>query len=697
MQPLTHRQLLLLLPLSVLVVAAILATRVGQGPTMIGPAAIILLEQLPGPLLWLLAAYGLGSWAAVLLPKQKWCTVDRELLVAAAGVATLLWLDTVIGSLGLLAFRWVAFAFVAVPALGGVFRMRQWTRPTAPTTAASWTLLGAIVPLSVLLVAALSTPGWLWQSEFGGYDALSYHLQLPREWLLHGAIVETPHNAYGYLPNAVEAAFMHLGALAGQKGMWAAMEATQLLAAGWTVLAAALTARLARRLVPDDFAALASASAAVVFLATPWVIVTGSLAYDEPAVLALTAAALLLVAGSDSIGARLGTLLGVLLGGACLAKLSTGPLVVAPLIAASVVLLHRKTWKKAFALAALLGLCALAPWLIRTFMWTGNPVFPMLTSLFGTGPWTAEQLVIWNTAHGAHGSLADRLFLLFNEFFRQGIGPSPNPSEPWLAQWSIMPMLGAGGAIALALRPVDAIRTRRAAMLVLFIVGSLVAWLLLTHMKARFLLPLAVPLAALATAGAIAVVPKARIVLPLAVIALAIVPLAIYLNEAGGMPARGLARAEVFRGDLARRLLERAEHDTAAREVLDVGGPQLFLNHLLPSDARILLVGEAAPFHFAFGTAEKPRLAYSTVWTRGVLEEAMLETSSPAEWIDRLEEQGFTHVYIHPSMLARWHQSGWLAAPLSEANLASLSAALTPVKQFNNGAALFSLRAFIER
>lgn len=697
MQPLTHRQLLCLLPLSVLVIAAILATRVGEGPAMIGPAAIILLEQLPGPLLWLLGAYGLGSWAAVLLPKPTWSTVDRELLVAAAGVATLLWLDTIFGSLGLLSIRWFAFACLAVPALGGVMRMRQWHRPTAPTTAASWTLLGLILPASVLLIAALSTPGWLWQSEFGGYDALSYHLQLPREWLLHGAIVETPHNAYGYLPNAVEAAFMHLGALAGRQGMWAAMEASQLLAAGWTLLAAALTARLAQRLVPEPFAALARCAAAVALLATPWVIVTGSLAYDESAVLALTAAALLLVAGSDTLGARIGVVLGVLLGGACLAKLSTGVLVVAPLIAASVVLLHRTSWKKTFALAALLGLCTLAPWLIRTFMWTGNPVFPMLTSLLGSGPWTAEQLAIWNTAHGAHGSLAERLVLLFNEFFRQGIGPSPNPAEPWLPQWSLMPILGVGGAIALALRPVDAIRTRRAAMLILFIGSSLIAWLLLTHMKARFLLPLAVPLAALASAGAIAVVPRVRVVLPLAVIALSIVPVVLYLNEADGMPARGIARAEVFRGDLARRLLENAKSDDAAREVLNVGGPQLFLNHLLPSNARILLIGEAAPFHFALGTADQPRIAYSTVWTRGPLEEAMLETSSPSAWIDRLEKQGFTHVYIHPSMLARWHRSGWLAAPLSEANLSSLSEALTPLKQFKNGAALFSLRAPVER
>jgi hypothetical protein len=184
--------------------------------------------------------------------------------------------------------------------------------------------------------------------------------------------------------------------------------------------------------------------------------------------------------------------------------------------------------------------------------------------------------------------------------------------------------------------------------------------------------------------------------IPLGAWALAMVPVVLYLNEAGSMPARGIARAEIYRGDLARQLLEHATSDDEAREILDLGGPQLFINHLLPSDARVLLVGEAAPFHFALGTANSPRITYSTVWTRGPLEEAILAGGTPREWIDQLETQGFTHILIHPGMLARWHASGWLATPLSEANLSALSEALIPLKQFANGAALFSLRAAVK-
>ena len=58
-----------------------------------------------------------------------------------------------------------------------------------------WTAAPAV---AVLLVAACSAPGWLWASEFGGYDALSYHLQLPKEWLHLKKITTLDHNVYSH-------------------------------------------------------------------------------------------------------------------------------------------------------------------------------------------------------------------------------------------------------------------------------------------------------------------------------------------------------------------------------------------------------------------------------------------------------------------------------------------------------------------
>ena len=64
-----------------------------------------------------------------------------------------------------------------------------------------------------MLAAALVPAGYLWSTEFGAYDALSYHLQSPREWLASGAMRPLPHLAYAGLPSFVEGAFMHLMAL----------------------------------------------------------------------------------------------------------------------------------------------------------------------------------------------------------------------------------------------------------------------------------------------------------------------------------------------------------------------------------------------------------------------------------------------------------------------------------------------------
>lgn len=72
---------------------------------------------------------------------------------------------------------------------------------------------------AMLVVAAACPPGTLWRVEALGYDTLSYHLQIPREWVTAGGMVELEHNVYSYLPGLMESAFAGLmvmrGSLAG--------------------------------------------------------------------------------------------------------------------------------------------------------------------------------------------------------------------------------------------------------------------------------------------------------------------------------------------------------------------------------------------------------------------------------------------------------------------------------------------------
>lgn len=685
-------QVFFLIAAGIVVAALVIVGLTGKNsPLDYAQTVTTFLYQIPSTLLWLLAALGIGGWAGTLLKRDEWNVLDRELLLFAIGIVSLIWLDTVFGSIGILKLPGASFFSLAILGLLGVWRIRGWTTPEPASKLANWTLAATVLPLAILLLAAISTPGWLWRTEFGGYDALSYHLQLPREWILLGGIVETPHNAYGYLPNGVEAAYMHLGLLTG--GMWNAAESCQLLSASWTILAALITARVARRLAPNDSGAFTSALGAALLLATPWVIVVGSLAYNESAVILALAAMLLLLLGTHELNWRGGAVLGILAGGACLAKLSSGVLVILPLAVACLLLLKRGRWLSIGASAACAAFIVLFPWLLRNGIWTGNPVFPFLTSLFGTGNWSAEQIAIWNSAHRGEGDLVSRLPAIFNAYFREGIGPSPDPTEPWLPQWSVMPWLGAAGAVILLLR-LKSERLRRAAVsLAVFVIVAIVAWILFTHAKARFLVPTAVPLAILTAAGAAHLLhsTKTRVILAVGAWFLALVPLGIYLGEGQGMPTWGIARNDAFRGEFEKEILAISESDEERRQILSNGSPGFYLNYLLPTNAQILLLGEAAPFHFRMHSEHGQRIAYSTVWSRGPLEKTLIESDDPQQWVQDLRDQGFTHIMINPSMLQRWQRSGWLAAELSTEKITSLTKQLKPMHRFNNGVVIFQV------
>jgi len=100
--------------------------------------------------------------------------------------------------------------------------------------------LAAAVPAAVLLAAAPAAPGWLWASEFDGYDSLSYHLELPAAWAEAGRAAPLTRNVYSFMPNAVEHAFLHVGLLAGE--VRTAGTAAQLLHAAMAIGAAVATA-----------------------------------------------------------------------------------------------------------------------------------------------------------------------------------------------------------------------------------------------------------------------------------------------------------------------------------------------------------------------------------------------------------------------------------------------------------------------
>lgn len=529
-----------------------------------------------------------------------------------------------------------------------------------------WSLVLWMPPLGLLLTAAACPPGTLWQVEAFGYDVMSYHLQLPREWLVGGAMAGLEHNVYSFLPSLVEAGYMQLGAMHGS--MRDAIYTAQLFHVSLAVLAAAGVAQAARHFVERGPAVAAGA----VLLAVPWVVVTGSLAYNEMAVLAFAAVAMVVLfdRGSERWGGA--AAIGFLVGAATLAKLTAGFFVAVPL---GLVLLtrlnHAQRWRqpprwpvgvKAAAVAALAGALTLSPYLVRNYAWTGNPVLPFATGTLGQGHWDDALQQRWDAGHGLVSNEASR----FEAFHRQWLlnagygalgGHGVERESQNIARFDTeggFPLLWAvllGSALLCVTRP----GLRRAvAALAVMVAAQFAFWLLATHLQSRFLIPTLVPAALLAGIGLgrLAALTQAKVVWLWSAAALFLVALltlsslTILFNQTQRIQlddGRRVAAPLWFVIDsLPGRQTPDAERGMAAHPI-----------NQLPADTRTLLVADSSPLLYL----DRP-FVYHTAFDRSPLGEMIRAAEGePARVNALLRERGITHVWVHWSELARLHNT----------------------------------------
>jgi len=663
-----------------------------------GAAVFVLLRSGAWALLWLLAGWGLG-W-----PLRRWLTpAAGEGLAAQAafGISAMLLLDNVLGRLGVLQIGGGMGAWVVV-VLGLLVlaeQYRRWlgsdaARPTGPANHLLWL---ALPPVVVLLLAACSAPGWLWSSEFGGYDALSYHLQLPKAWWGLGHVGGLEQNVYSHLPSFVEAGYYHLDVLIGDPV--AAAPACQLLHTGMTLLSTAVAYRVARQLSGP----IAGAASALLVLGTPWTIVVGSLAYNEMAVGLFLGGGLLVVL-DDATRAqpvRRGIAVGLLAGAACGAKLTAVGFAAVPL--GLVLLLTSGSVRRAVlavTAAAIMAFVTVLPWLAANLLETGNPLFPFATGVFGLGHWTAQQAETFRAAHQSDLGFSGRLGQFWDQILRYGMGASPDPTEPWQPQWSLLPWLVLAGGFMGVVRS----RLRPAAWrLLLVLIVQSVFWLGFTHLKSRFMVPAVVPGSILggllvAAAGDLVRSPRGRtvgiVVLAMLLLVHVCVPAMVFVREREGQPLAGIGASEVFTGEAHADALARPGLTAVERRELLASAPAtLWINHLLGDEAQVLCVGVATPFYH-----EPGRSVYQTTWDRGPMSRVMRESrDDPGVWFCELRREGFTHLLVDPAMLERWERSsppegGW-NDPLitAERIVGAAERYAEPVHRFSGGAVLYRL------
>ena len=588
------------------------------------------------------------------------------------GIALLMTLTLTLGAIGLL----VAPVSIGVVLVG--LGLLAWQSRGAKLELASakvsrvW-LLG-LPSAALLLLAALSPPGWLWDSEYGGYDVLSYHLRLPQEWLAAGKIAPPAHNVYAFLPSGMEGIFALIGSFTlaptGDAGAssgllagsgWRAIaaqifHASLALVSAWTMHAFVRRA-LARAGVEAQHAGRCGATAGVALLATPWVVVVGSMAYNEMGVTALGGAAMLVAIEDKVRPAWRSALSGVLVGGACAAK-PTAIFLVVPVVGALLLgSAPARDWFRLVAPGVVVGALTLAPWLVRNAAHGGNPVFPQMTSVFGNAHWDDEQVQRYTGAHAFDGGFADRVRTL--------VWTSPDAPEdaPSVRRWrgAMNPQFGAIFPAALLAGVIALIppTTRRWSALLLVGLGAqAIAWMALTHLQSRFLIPALLPAAAL-MGLALGGVRARRSRGPLGaawvivIAAQSAMGVWIYLGQRGGRPNFGLlGGVPMMRGD---------GYDAE----LGSADPTAYMNHELAPGAQILYVGDSAALYNLHG------VVVSTTWDRSALGEVARELDDPAQWSDALRAQGVTHVYVDLGEVRRLTLSGWRDPAVTTESLAA--------------------------
>lgn len=329
---------LLLIPISFLVSAygaGTLLSRIGAGT----------LQDIAAPTL-LRTACTLGIGLAGLAPVTALCSMGG--LFRSAGVAM------------------VACSLYGLWVLSRIER-RLPSRESLLVSLAGGTVLGA----NWLLVWLCATipPTF--------YDELTYHLVIPQRtlatgkdqllpWVYHTAM---PHVsdlllAWGMAPaGAVGAKATHASLWAlGTVAVWGLAEKVAGPRTGWTG--------------PLAIVALASSP-------TLWFL--GILSFAETAltVVLVTAGCLLL----DAPAAKSWLALGLLLGLAACVKLSGLAWVLAMLVAAAILGRDRRHLTK----ACLVAVFCIAPWWIRAWFGTGNPIFPMASGLFDSPYWSESN------------------------------------------------------------------------------------------------------------------------------------------------------------------------------------------------------------------------------------------------------------------------------------------------------------------
>jgi hypothetical protein len=613
----------------------------------------------------LAGAWGLGRLTLLALRVES-RPLSAEDTAYAGGVGLSLWslLTLALGLAGPLSqplFAGLLLAFL----LGGVWSCRaalpgkSLVAPDARHGSSAsdftprslqWGTLAVCAPfvLAMLLGAMLPSTD---------FDVKEYHLQGPKEHYLAGRILFLPHNVYTSFPFLTETLSLSAMVVRGEWFRGALAGKTVLMA--FAPLTALAVFALTRRL----FGAAAGWFAATVFLTTPWIYRISIIAYTEGALCCYLALATLAFVGwteRRTTGRVL--LMGLFAGSAAAAKYPGVVSVVIPLGVAALIseFLRRSTTDpgepergrglqlaRTAAVYSAGVLAAFGPWLLKNLIETGNPVYPLLWSLFGGESFDAATNARWEAAHGPPGFLLREPAKILPDLFvhLRDVAIASDWQSPLLFALAPLALLFPG-------------RRREAACLWGCVGWLFFTWLWMTHRIDRFWLPMIPLLASLAGAGMVVLWKafarwreEAATPAPLAVAALVAATMAVCIAFNLGIVTSAIGG---FNGYL---LDQRVARDMATGEsvkLLEAAG--------VGAGDRVLFVGEAAVldarFDHVYNTVFDDSLFERWFGEEGEVASARRGLRSPEEIRRTLEQHGVTHVLVNWSEVIRYRLPG---------------------------------------
>ncbi len=474
------------------------------------------------------------------------------------------------------------------------------------------------------------------------FDVKAYHLVGPKEWFQTGQITFLPYNVYTSFPFLTE---MQLLSSMVVRGDWfEGALAGQLVLAAFGVYAAIAVFHLAAR-----FSRAAGWFAAFVYLTTPWVCRISIIAYVEGALAAYLAAALFCFLESRSANPRAlrwTAFCGLFAGSAAACKYPGVLSALIPFGGLSVWQGYMSSpgtrLRSAFVNGAVFsaaGLAAFGPWLLKNLAQTGNPVYPLLWSLFGGRAFDAALNEKFKAGHALPVDVLKNPLKWIPDLWRHlwdvAVG----------SDWQSPLMFGlapAAGLVWWSLRsgaPADAATRRRSgdlAMLMLFAVWLFVTWWALTHRIDRFWVPM-LPIVAALSGVALAWILTERRGFTLPLIAVLAATTWYHLAFVAS-PLIG------FNGYLM--------DQTVARRIAET--PGMTIINSLPEGSRTLLIGEAQVFE-----ARRP-VIYSTVFNHNIFEQLFRAPGEPPALLPReqfaavLRDRGITHVLVNWNEVLRY-------------------------------------------